>query len=161
MAPPTRKSATPTKKPQAVAPAVPVVVPEKPDPYAMFLRQLAAMPIKGDALKGTGLTAQDVRARSEMDADFAREMSKAWELGVDVLEDAAIRRGVLGWEEPVFTKDGGLSGYVTRYDGSLLKEVLKANSAKYRGEDAGRSRGVAEETRREVLRIFDEAQDLP
>jgi hypothetical protein len=137
--------------------------PPKPpeDPYAQYLRQLAHMPVREDALKGTGLTPQDIRTKAESDSEFARQLDRAWDIGIDVAEDAAFKRGIIGWEEPVFTKDGGLAGHVTRYDGGLLKEVLKANRAKYRGEDAGRSRGVSEETKREVARVFEDAKGLP
>lgn len=131
-----------------------------PDPFETYLRQLSVMPVREEALKGTGLTAQDVRERAEADSEFSRKLATAWDIAIDVAEDAAFKRGILGWEEPVFSKDGGLSGYITRYDGGLLKEVLKANRAKYRGEDIGRSRGVSEETRREVSRVFEEAGGL-
>lgn len=143
----------------ALKPAPPPPAQAK-NPFDRYLEQLATMPIREDALKGTGLTALDIRLRSESDPEFARKLSLAWDIGIDVAEDAAFRRGIIGWDEPVFTKDGGLAGHVTRYDGGLLKEVLKANRAKYRGEDIGRSRGVSEETRREVHRVFEEAGGL-
>ena len=153
----------PAKKTPSVEPA-PAAPPKPPAPkltgFDRYLRQLADCPIRADALKGTGLTAQDIRARAETDPNFAQALSQAWDIGIDVAEDAAFKRGILGWDEPVFTKDGGLAGYVTRYDGGLLKEVLKANRAKYRGEDVGRSRGVSEEARREASQIFSEAGAL-
>jgi hypothetical protein len=155
-----KKSPEPKKKSQSPAPEIQIPAPAKPSPFDLYLRQLAAMPIKGDALKGTGLTAQGIRDRAEQDPDFSRKLAQAWDIGIDVAEDAAFSRGIVGWDEPVFTKDGGLAGYVTKYDGGLLKEVLKANRAKYRGEDVGRSRGVSEETRREVHRVFEEAGGL-
>jgi hypothetical protein len=160
MAPPKKKPSVPATKSPSPAPETQIPVPAKPSPYDQYLQQLSAMPIKGEALNGTGLTAQDIRDRAEIDPDFSRKLAQAWDVGIDVAEDAAFRRGIVGWEEPVFTKDGGMAGYVTRYDGGLLKEVLKANRAKYRGEDVGRSRGVSEETRREVNRVFEEAGGL-
>jgi hypothetical protein len=160
MAPPKKNPSVPAKKLPTPAPEAQDAVPKTPSPYDRYLQQLAAMPIKGEALKGTGLTAQDIRDRAEMDPEFSRKLAQAWDVGIDVAEDAAFKRAIVGWEEPVFSKDGGLVGYVTRYDGGLLKEVLKANRAKYRGEDLGRGRGVSEETRREVAKVFEEAGTL-
>ena len=166
MAPPRKKSSESTKSPVPAASPAPIApekspVPTKPTGFDLYLRQLSEMPIREDALKGTGLTPQDVRARAEADPEFSLKLSQAWDIGIDVAEDAAFKRGILGWDEPVFTKDGGLAGHVTRYDGGLLKEVLKANRAKYRGEDAGRARGVSDEARREANQIFSEAGSLP
>jgi hypothetical protein len=172
MAKPKKQSSEPVKtkpKDAVKSRAVPLrsttvpAEPEKPPAetgFDKYLRQLASMPIREDALKNTGLTAQDIRRRAEEDPDFSRALDKAWDIGVDVAEDAAFKRAIVGWDEPVFTKDGGLAGHVTRYDGGLLKEVLKANRAKYRGEDVGRSRGVSPEARREVDRVFEEAGAL-
>lgn len=182
MAPPRKKSSEPTPSPVPAASPAPIApsekahiteepeqrysrqrneIPPTEDPYDRYLLNLAAMPIRGEALRGTGLTPQDVRARAEADPEFSLKLSQAWDIGIDVAEDAAFQRGVLGWDIPIFTKDGGLAGYERRFDGGLLKEVLKANRAKYRGEDAGRARGVSDEARREASQIFSEAGSLP
>jgi len=64
----------------------------------------------------------DYRGR---DQAFADAWDSAVEAGVQVLEQEAMRRGVVGCERPVF--QGGLEvGRVTEYSDSLLTFLLKA-----------------------------------
>lgn len=130
---------------------------EAPNPFTVFISALSRGIPRDDALKEAKLTREQVAQEYDTNPDFARRFGKAWELVVDAAEDAAFRRGVLGWYEPVFDKNGNQCGDVPKFDGALLQFFLKGNRGKYRGEDTGRSRGVSEETRREVLSIFEEA----
>ena len=64
--------------------------------------------------------------------DFAARWQEALDRAVDWAEDELYRRGVEGWEEPVY-QGGRLIGYVTRYSDADLALLLKsARPAKYR-----------------------------
>lgn len=66
------------------------------------------------------------------DAKFRARYVAACEEFADRLEDAAIERGVHGWEEPVYWK-GEVQGSIRRYDGSLLQMLIKGSRPqKYR-----------------------------
>lgn len=58
------------------------------------------------------------------DEEFATEWEKSVEMGVDALEDEAIRRGFEGYEEPVFYQ-GKKVADVRRYSDTLLIFMLK------------------------------------
>ena len=132
-----------------------------PNPFDVFISSLSRGIPRDDALKEAKLSREQVAHEYETNPDFARRFGKAWELVVDAAEDAAFRRGVLGWYEPVFDKNGVQCGDVPRFDGSLLQFFLKGNRGKYRGEDAGRARGVSDEAKREVAELFESARALP
>jgi hypothetical protein len=68
-----------------------------------------------------------------MDADFGKAWNLAIEIGYGILEDEAIRRAVLGVQEPIYQK-GELVGYVTRYSDSLLAFLLKGRRRQIYGE---------------------------
>lgn len=60
------------------------------------------------------------------DEKFSKRMYDARQEAADRLEEEARRRGVDGWEEPVFYK-GDVCGSVRKYSDSLLLALLKAN----------------------------------
>lgn len=64
----------------------------------------------------------DLRGRDET---FADAWDSAIEAGVQVLEQEAIRRGVIGVDKPVY-QGGHLVGHVTEYSDQLLQFMLKA-----------------------------------
>lgn len=61
----------------------------------------------------------------QLDPKLDEEIRNAWAEGGDLLEDEAVRRGVHGWNEPVFYK-GKQSGSVKKYSDVLLVELLRA-----------------------------------
>ena len=126
-------------------------------PFDVFLEHLSNGTPRDQALQAAKLTRAQVAERLEMDPGYARRFGKAWDLAVDAAEDAAFKRGVIGWYEPVFDKNGNQCGDVPKFDGALLQFFLKGNRGKYRGEDTGRSRGVSQEVQAEVRRVFEEA----
>ena len=66
------------------------------------------------------------------DVGFASEWNDAIEEGNEALEQAAIRRGRDGWEEPVFHR-GEQIGVIRRYSDTLLIFMLKGRlPEKYR-----------------------------
>ena len=72
--------------------------------------------------------------------DFAAAWDEALEIGTDLLEDEALRRGLLGVQKPVFHR-GKQVGETTTYDDWLLTAVLQRRLARrqakaHRGTDA-------------------------
>lgn len=127
-----------------------------------FLAVLATKgPDRRVALAESGFTRGEIAELLETNREFARDFAKHWDLAIDVAEDEAARRAIQGWEEPIVDRRGDIVGYKIVYDGGLLKELLKANRGKWRGEDAGQRRGVSEEALREMRSIMDEAAALP
>lgn len=65
------------------------------------------------------------------DEEFAAEWDQALHLGIEAIEDEAIRRATTGVKESVFYK-GGSCGEVTKYSDTLLIFLLKgAKPEKY------------------------------
>lgn len=122
--------------------------------FEKFLETLSDLPSRGMALQKAGLSRQQVAARLRSDKEFAAKYVEAWELGVDAMEDEAVRRAVLGWQEPVFTRDG-YAGEVTKYSDTLLIHLLKGNRRKYRGDDPNQNRGLSEESKKQLKSVLD------
>ena len=121
--------------------------------FEKFLESLAELPSRGQALQKTGLTRHQIAERLRNDKDFAAKYVEAWELGIDAMEDEAVRRAVLGWQEPVFTRDG-YAGEVTKYSDTLLIHLLKGNRRKYRGDDPNQNRGLSEEAKKQLKTVL-------
>ena len=121
--------------------------------YDCFLSTYASKPIITDALAKAGLTLPQVLERKRLDPAFARQFADAEECAQYVAEAEAYRRATVGWEEPVFNKEGVLVGSITRYSDSLLQFILKGNVRKYRGEDISASRGLSDEARRQLAQM--------
>ena len=84
------------------------------------------------ACREAGIPRQNVYEWRKQDPNFANMMDAAVELGTFALEDEAVRRGMQGWEEPVYYK-GEEVGSVRRYSDTLLITLLKARKPeKYR-----------------------------
>ena len=56
------------------------------------------------------------------DEEFAEAWAQALEQGTQRIEDEMLRRGVEGWDEPVFQK-GELVGHVRRYSDQILAQL--------------------------------------
>lgn len=123
------------------------------DPWKTFLNCIAALPSRKQAFEKSGLGRWQVHQRLNEDRAFAAKFLEAWEMGVDALEDEAVRRAVLGWYEPVFSQ-GMYVGEVLRYSDSLLATLLKANRRKFRGDDANAQRGLSEESKSQLQQVF-------
>lgn len=145
------------KPTESVAPEKAVVDPR----FDVFLHEFARLPNRTEALATAKLAPEELAKRLRDDSDFSRAFLDACELGYDVLEDAAVHRAVKGWDEPVFDMRRGIEiGSVRRYSDTLLLALLKANRKKFRGDDASGGRGVSEESRRQLVRIFEEARSI-
>ena len=83
-----------------------------------FLAALRDMPVVRHACEVVGInrsTAYDARNAHE---DFAQAWDEAMETGIDKAEQAAFRRGVEGWHEPVIDKGRLAYAYKRNADGS-------------------------------------------
>jgi hypothetical protein len=86
------------------------------------------------------------------DPAFREQMDYAAAVSLDILKAEAFRRGVHGWQEPVFGKDG-IKGYVTRYDSKMLDRLIGSKDPDWYGgperrpQGGGRSGGVLKVTR--------------
>lgn len=91
----------------------------------------------------------------QREPEFAAAWEEALQIGLDRLEDEAIRRAVDGNEEPVFYQ-GQQVGMVRKYSDGLLTTLLKAHRpARYR-ERVGVD--VSDDLKR-LLEIVDAAAD--
>jgi len=94
----------------------------------VFLAALSEMPVVAYACQAVGIQRSTAYRAREADEDFARAWDEAMEDGVDKAEQAAFKRGVHGWDEPLthqghishvlepYTKDDGTQGYRPKLD---------------------------------------------
>ncbi len=68
-------------------------------------------------------------AERDRDSEFAASWEDAVEEALDTLEAEVFRRGVVGYEEPVFYKGSHVAD-ITKYDSSLLLAQLNAHGKK-------------------------------
>lgn len=94
----------------------------------VFLEVLADTGRIETACQQVGVGRAEMVRRREMDPVFKEAWAAAAELATDMLEDEATRRGVEGWDEPVFYK-GSLQGVVRKYSDNLLLASLAARRA--------------------------------
>lgn len=137
--------------PPSVSPAVP------DDPFMVYLQEFARKPIHADALRVAGLSMMDVRIKMETDIKFKRLYRYALEDGYQALEDEAIRRALVGWDEDVYQM-GQFVGTVHKYSDKLLEKVLTGNMAKYRNIQREEERGLSKEDREEMDKVFMELE---
>jgi len=84
------------------------------------------------AARRAGLHRQRVYDWQEHDEKFSLAFNIAKEMAGDELEAEAWRRGVDGWDEPVY-QNGKLAGYIHKTSDALLVMLLKAaKPEKYR-----------------------------
>jgi hypothetical protein len=83
------------------------------------------------------------------DGDFAEQWADAYEAGTDVIREEIRRRGVDGWDEPVF-QGGRAVGVVRKFSDALLMLEAKRRDPAYRDgarvEVTGRDGGPVELT---------------
>jgi hypothetical protein len=77
-----------------------------------------------EACRLCGLNRRTVYDWKWNDEEFSRQWDEAVKLGLDALEDEAIRRAYQGVDEPVFYK-GAVCGQVRKYSDQLLVQLLR------------------------------------
>ena len=129
------------------------------DRWETFLERIRRIPDRGSALAAAGISYSEFSKRIATDEKFAEEYEKAWDVGIDSVEDEVVRRAVLGVDEPIY-QGGLLVGHKTRYSDALLMYWLSAHRKKYRSpEDTQRS--VSEEAKATLREIFSGANTAP
>jgi hypothetical protein len=83
------------------------------------------------AAEQTGIGRRTVYAWKAGDPEFAEAFEDAWQRGIAVLEDEAVRRAYHGNERPVFQK-GVQVGSVKEFSDSLLMFLLKSRDPRFR-----------------------------
>ena len=92
---------------------------------ARFLEVLATTANISRAIEAVKAERSAIYAWRREDEDFAKDWDAALDLGTDVLEDEAIRRGHEGVDRPVY-QGGKNVGTVREYSDALLVTMLKA-----------------------------------
>lgn len=102
---------------------------------ALFLRNYAAIGVITAAAKASGIDRgqhYDWLARSDKYPGYRKQFEDAHEQACDRLETEMIRRGVQGWDEPVFGKQPGkdtgtgVVGHIRKWSDRMLEIALKA-----------------------------------
>jgi hypothetical protein len=96
-----------------------------PEKEAAFLETLAESANVTKSCEINGIARRSAYEWREKDPDFAKRWDEAINLGVDALEDEAVRRGRDGVDEPVFYQ-GQVCGMIRRYSDTMLIVSLKA-----------------------------------
>lgn len=131
---------------------------ESRDAWDKFLHYIARYPHRGTALDRAGLSVEELQDKLASDAHFADRYSKAFDCGLDSMEDEVVRRAVLGVDEPVY--QGGLCvGFKTRYSDTLLMFHLEAHRKKFRGTDDTARKPLSEEAKNTIRQLFEEVAD--
>jgi hypothetical protein len=112
--------------------------PVPPARLADFFRVLAETASVSTACERTGLRRSTVYQLRDGDPAFAARWTESLALGVEQLEDNAMKRAIAGVERPVW-RGGEQVGSVTHYDNRLLQFLLKA----HRPQTYDRPRGAA------------------
>jgi hypothetical protein len=97
---------------------------DDPDVRELFLGLVAEAGNITKACKICGLGRKTVYSHAERDATFKQDLDRARLMGIDGLEDEAIRRAYDGVEKPV-VHQGKVIFTVREYSDSLLKMILK------------------------------------
>lgn len=104
-----------------------------------FLGHLAAKGSVAYAANRSGIDRRVLYRLRETDEGFAARWEEALQVGVERLQDDAMRRALDGTERPVW-RGGKQVGSVRQYDNRLLQFLLKAHRPETYGD---RSRGGA------------------
>ena len=112
---------------------MPELIKRKPSRRRRFLEELARGWSVSKAAQTSGVSrAQIYRWRKE-DPQFAADWNEAYEVGVDVLEDAAYSRAVEGIATPIFNQEGNQVGEKVEYSDRLLELLLKSKRPRVYG----------------------------
>lgn len=79
----------------------------------------------------SGISSATVRHHLRTDPDFKDAYDEAYEDFKESLETEAMRRAIMGWEEPVF-QQGVQAGTVRKYDSRLLELLLKRHIPQFK-----------------------------
>ena len=97
-----------------------------------FLEAFSECGVIHHACVATGIGVSTVWDWRDSDPAFNERMRVAGTKSIDVLETELFRRGVMGWDEPVY-QGGELVGTVRKHSDACLIFALKGNApAKYR-----------------------------
>lgn len=110
----------------------------------MFLQLLAGAGRIRECALAAGLSTTTVYRKRKEDAEFEKRLQDALQGYKELLERETHRRGVDGWEEPVYQK-GAQVGTVRRFSDRLLELALKRHCPEWREKiqlDANLSGGV-------------------
>lgn len=91
-----------------------------------FFEELAKSARVCKSCELANISYSEVYRRRQIDEDFRKRFEDAYEQGVQRLEDEAVRRAMVGVDEPVFYK-GEEVAKITRYSDTLLTFLLKGN----------------------------------
>jgi hypothetical protein len=78
-----------------------------------------------------GISPKTVRQHIREDLDFADAVKESYDDYREALEGEAVRRAIMGWEEPVY-QQGILAGTVRKYDSRLLELLLKRHIPEFK-----------------------------
>lgn len=95
-----------------------------------FLQELATHANVGRACEAIKRSRWTMHQLKNKDEAFSKEWDEARQVGWGSVEDEAIRRGVTGYEEPIFYKGHQVS-VVRRYSDALHNTLLAGNHGKY------------------------------
>jgi hypothetical protein len=93
---------------------------------AIFLETLTRTGHVTAACAAAGVSLSGTYSLRKRDGTFARAWEEALETAVGTMMEEARRRGVEGWDEPVFYK-GEPVGAIRRYSDRLLIQLLQAH----------------------------------
>ena len=99
--------------------------------HKVFLSALAESGLVTSAARAAGIDRSAVYRYRDAHPDFAEKWEHALETAADHLEAEAIRRGVDGWEEPVY-QGGQMVGTIRKYSDNLLIRLLSAKRPEFR-----------------------------
>lgn len=148
-----RRPPKPKTKPSGRSPKNEVPSAPPDERWEKFLECIRKIPDRTSSLSAFKISHAEFSDKLRDDEKFAAEYARAFDAGIDSLEDEGIRRAMLGVDEPVFHQ-GFQCGSKTRYSDTLLMFFLEANRAKYRtGADLGR-RPLSDESKSRLRTIF-------
>lgn len=127
--------------------------PSDDERWASFLNAIRKIPDRSTALQRAGLTHEALSAKLRNDEAFATDYNRAFEDGLDSMEDEVIRRAMLGVDETVFHQ-GIPCGIKTKYSDTLLMFYLEAHRKKFRDGDDTTRRPLSDEAKTTLRRIF-------
>jgi hypothetical protein len=97
-----------------------------------YLVQYAVTGRKRDAARAVGTHFNTVARQKKLDPEFAAACDDAYEMYKEqVIETEVHRRGIEGWDEPVY-QGGRVVGSVRKYDSALLLAHARRHIPEYR-----------------------------
>ena len=103
----------------------------------VFIDTMAKTGRNHASAEAAGVTYETVRSHIKADQEFAAAVEAARQQYGEWLESEVERRGVEGWEEPVFNyKDGSILGTVKKFSDKMLELALKKHVPEYRDKSS-------------------------